>query len=482
MLKTMMCAAAVCVSGGAAAAQDVDYAADAELLVGAFSTIHPGYDRYATEAELASAAERLRSVAAGEPSEGEFYLAVQRYLATLRCEHTEAELPAALRDRLASSMLPVDFTYVQDANNDFRAIVVGVAEGIEGIQAGDELVAVNGRTMAEVFEAVGPLISVDGFTDHTKTTLFAGLDDIGLTTFDILFPLLFGDSDGFTLLVQSEAGERREVIAQGIDEAASLVMRGVQGQTNFSDDGAVRWEMLDDRTAGLWVNTFVNYRTPVDAEAVFAEVFEKISASGAERLVYDLRKVGGGSGDVQTALLRHLITEPISYGGPTRVRAYRMGEYRPYMRTWDESVFTIPEVMFAPDGTGGFLVNPMVAGGRTTIKPAPNAWSGELIVLCGPNNESGATILLSELAWQRDVTLVGEPTGGSAEGPTAGIIAFMTLPGSEVVARLPLLRSRTSRPEFEPGMGIEPDVLAPVTVESLRSGSDPAMEAALALE
>ncbi|MEL6499440.1 MAG: S41 family peptidase [Planctomycetota bacterium] len=482
MLKTMMCAAAVCVSAGAAA-QGVDYANDAELLIGAFETIHPGFARYAGEIELERAAEALRGVAAGGPSDGEFYLAVQKYLATLRCEHTEAELPAGLAERLAATMLPVDFEYAPDAAGDFRAIVVGVAEGVEGVNAGDELVAVNGRAMGEVFDAVSPYIAVDGFTDHTKTTLFAGTDDIGLTTFDVLFPLLFGDGDGFTLLVESAEGDRREVIAEAINEAESLAMRGAKGQTNFSDDGAVRWEMLDDRTAGLWVNTFVNYRTPVDANEVFAKVFAAMNASGAERLVYDLRLVGGGSADVHTALLAHLITEPISVGGPSRVRAKSVGEYRPYLRSWAQGVFDIPEMMFAPDGEGMFVVNPMVGGGSVSmIRPAEDAWRGELVVLCGPNNESGATILLSELRWQRDVTYVGEPTGGSAEGPTAGILAFMTLPGSKVVARLPLLRSRTSAPEFVEGMGIAPDVLAPVTVESLRAGIDPAMRAALATE
>ncbi len=457
-------------------------AADAELLIGAFSEIHPGFDRYAMEAELGAAAAELRAVAEDEPSDDVFYLAVQRYLAAIRCEHTEAELPNGLRERLASSMLPVDFEYVPGADGAFRAIVVGVAKGVEGVRVGDEIVSVGEMGMGEIFERTTPYISVDGLTDHTKTTLFAGSDDIGLTTFDVLHPLLFGERDEYRLVVESAEGDRREVVVRSIDEEASLAMRGVRGQTNFSDEGAVRWEMLDERTAGLWVNTFVNYRTPVDAEAVFAGVFAEINASRAERLVYDLREVGGGSGDVQRALLRHLISEPIQVGGPTRVRATGPGDYREHLRTWDESVFNIPEAMFTPDGEGMYVVNPLIGGKRETLEPAPDAWAGELVILCGPHNESGATILLSELSWQRELTLIGEPTGGSAEGPTAGIIAFLTLPESGIVARLPMLRSRTSAPGFEKGMGVTPDVLARVTVESLREGRDPAMEAALALE
>lgn len=452
---------------------------DAELLIGAFSEIHPGHDRFASEAELEAAAGELRAVAAGEPGEGAFYLAVQRYLATIRCEHTEAELPEALQERLAASMLPVDFEYVPDANGSMRAIVVGVAEGVKGVREGDELLSVNGTGVHEIYAAAAPLISVDGATDHTKTSLFAGSDDIGLTTFDVLHPLLFGDSRSYVLEVVSAGGEPRTVIAGGVDESVSLAMRGVAAQKNFSDDGAVQWEMIDDRTARLWVSTFVNYRTPVDADEVFGSVFAAINASGADRLVMDLRDVGGGSGDVQRSLMRHLIDAPIAVGGPTRVRAYRFDAFREHLRTWDESVFSIPESMFTPDGGGMYVVNPMVGGKRETIEPAADAWRGELVLLCGPTNESGATMMLAELREQRAMTLVGEPTGGNAEGCTAGIIAFLTLPDSGIVARLPLLRSRTSAEDFEPGMGVSPDVLAPMTAEALRAGEDPAMAAAL---
>ena len=256
-------------------------------------------------------------------------------------------------------------------------------------------------------------------------------------------------------------------------------MRGVPAWQDFSDDGAVRWELLDGRTAQLWVHTFVNYRTPVDPGGIFGPVLEAINASGAERLVLDFRGVGGGSGDVQGSLLRHLITEPITVGGPSRVRTYRFDAYREHLSTWAEGAFDIPAELFTADGDF-YIVDASVAGGSMTLEPAEHAWRGELIILIGPNNESGATMMLAELHEQREVRLIGEPTGGSAEGPTAGVIAFLTLPKSGIVARMPLVWSRTSVQDFVRGMGVTPDVVAPMTTESLRAGRDPAMEAATA--
>jgi C-terminal processing protease CtpA/Prc len=98
-----------------------------------------------------------------------------------------------------------------------------------------------------------------------------------------------------------------------------------------------------------------------------------------------------------------------------------------------------------------------------------------LTVLIGPHNESGATMLLAELRDEREVTFIGRPTGGSAEGPTAGVIAFLELPASKITVRVPLIWNTTSYEDFESGRGIEPDILVPLTVEDLRAGRDAAL-------
>ena len=120
----------------------------------------------------------------------------------------------------------------------------------------------------------------------------------------------------------------------------------------------------------------------------------------------------------------------------------------------------------------------MVSASMVSREPAAKAWKGELTVLIGPGNESGATILLAELRDERDVTLIGEPTGGSAEGPTASILVFLKLTDSGITVRLPLIRSTTSYKGFEPGKGIHPDRVVRQTIEDLRTGRDRALEAA----
>ena len=454
---------------------DGEVAVDAELLIGVMRDIHPGYLRYRSESDARAAEQELRRSAADSKDVGSFFLAVSGFLAAIRCEHTEAELPVAISLWRGANptMLPVRFVWVQNT-----AIIVAVAPGVSGIEIGDELMDVDGHSMLMLFEEMSRYISVDGFTDRTKASLFAGSDDVGLTTFDVYYPLLHGCRESFLLTVRSPNGDRRELRVPAVDERASLAARGLSdAQVNFSDAGAVSWRQRGT-AAVLTINTFVNYRTPVVPDEVFGPVFKEIKKSGLERLVLDLRLVGGGSTDVMGSLLRHLIDKPITVGGPSRVKTYDFAKYREYLSTWDESVFSMPASLFTADGTGLYTVSPEIVGGIQRIEPAAEAWRGPLTVLIGPGNESGATILLAELLDDRQMTLIGQPTGGSAEGPTAGVIAFLSLPASQIVVRVPLLWTTTSLKGFVHGQGIAPDIEVPMTIGDVRAGRDPALDLA----
>jgi hypothetical protein len=75
--------------------------------------------------------------------------------------------------------------------------------------------------------------------------------------------------------------------------------------------------------------------------------------------------------------------------------------------------------------------------------------------------------------------LVGEETGGSAQGPTAGQVLFLALPNSDVHVRVPLKRTDVNVANAVPGLGVFPDVDATETLDAFRAHRDVAMEAAL---
>ena len=112
------------------------------------------------------------------------------------------------------------------------------------------------------------------------------------------------------------------------------------------------------------------------------------------------------------------------------------------------------------------------------MKPARYAFKGELIVLTSDTNSSGSTNMTAWLKELDRATLVGEPTGGSAQGVTAGLQFTLTLPESGVRLRLPFFYLINNVSSFERGLGMSPDMPAPMTVEAFREGRDPALEMA----
>lgn len=89
--------------------------------------------------------------------------------------------------------------------------------------------------------------------------------------------------------------------------------------------------------------------------------------------------------------------------------------------------------------------------------------------------------MISALVDREDTYLIGEPTGGTQQGPTAGIIYFLDLPESGIRVRVPWQLAISSIEEPVIGYGFSPDIHAPLTRESWLANTDPAYEAALEL-
>ena len=117
---------------------------DVELLVSVLRGIHPGYMRYRTAADVNVAEQTFLAAATDARNTGAMYLAVSKFLATIRCEHTEAEVPPQMLQwrNDHASMLPLSFAWVEG-----KAIVTGVGPEVTRVVVGDELIEVDGRSI-----------------------------------------------------------------------------------------------------------------------------------------------------------------------------------------------------------------------------------------------------------------------------------------------------------------------------------------------
>ncbi len=455
--------------------------ADLALARETLERLHPGYDRYTSTAALDQMWRQLDRSLDEQVEFNEVYLGLSRILAAIRCDHTKAELPKDIEQARESAPLYLPFRF-RLFNTDGASRMYVSEPGNTTLERGDEVLTIDGTPVQDRLAAVAPYIPVDGFTDHVKSVVLASSNEFLGSGFDHFDPLLNDTPAEVMVKARTSDGKIRTITRPRIGYAAfrDLTSDKRWGK-NFSDPGAARIEFPAEKVAVLSVDTFVNYRKPAEPGAIYGPLFRQAAERNVETMILDLRRNGGGSTDAQLGLVARLITRPTLGARDIRVKTIDLDGLRENLDTWEKAALNPKPAMFTRRDDGWWSVKPEFGGVGGPLKPDPDAFGGRLIVLTSRSNSSGSTSFVSVMQATGRATLVGEPTGGSQEGPTAGIIFFLSLPNTGIVVRVPyqLTEQVTENPVY--GRGFDPDIEAPETYESWLAGRDPALEAAISL-
>lgn len=454
---------------------------DVALMRRALETIHPGLYRRATKAQIDAAFAGLERAAQQPISELELYRRISLVLAEVRCNHTKAEQAPALEAwrRDNPSHLPFRFRLLEG-----RMIVESSDPAQPALARGTEVVSINGRSVAALVETLGAYAPIDGDTVWSRATNLADDGDLMGSDFDHFYPYVFGFAQAFDLVVRDGAsGNARPIrmAATTFKTWRALPWSSGRYRNNFAD--TTSWRMLDAETAYLRIETFVNYRKPVNATELYGKIFDEIKAAGAKRLILDLRDNGGGSGDATYPLMDFLAPTPFVWNKMVRFQTVRIGDLADSIETWGDrnATFFPPLDQFTPAPGGGFDETPPVSPDELLPRaPAANAFRGPVTILTSPVNGSGSTMLIAKLRDLGRVWLVGGRSGGSGDGPTAGKIFNVKLPNSGIAIRVPNAFNAMQVRRFERAGGITPDVLVEQTVADYRAGRDTVLETAIA--
>ncbi|MEM9500974.1 MAG: S41 family peptidase [Pseudomonadota bacterium] len=454
---------------------------DIALAEEAYSRIHPGYTRYASAEEMKQA---WASVVAQAEAQGgmtlpEFYLATELVLTRIRCDHTKAELPRSLRKARKGQPLYLPFRWDLIEG---RGIIEAAAPET-GLSRGDEILAIDGRSLEETVSAVKKYIPFDGYTEWARTGGVAQSLEFMGGAVDHFGMLLWNTPAVATLTIRGSDGNTREVAADRITFADWTTLGDTSGRArNFKD--AVTFERIGENTGYLRVDTFVNYRQPVDPATLFDPIFDAMEDEQRDTLILDLRSNGGGSSDAAFGLVSYLLPEAMQLKTSMTVATLDITDLKEHLSTWEPRALNPDPRGFIANADGTYTLREGISEETGIVTPADSAFQGRLIVLSSTNNGSGSTNMMAILEQQERTVLVGEKTGGSAEGPNAGILFTLTLPESGLRARIPVFRYTNNVVDFEEGMGLTPDIAASMTVDAFRAGRDPVLEKAksLALE
>jgi hypothetical protein len=454
-----------------------DAQTDLALMRRALETIHPGLYRRTSKVQMDRQLARLEQVPADGLTDAELYRRISLLLADVRCTHTKAEQTSAMEAwrKDQPSHLPFRFRLI-----DGRMLVVASDVAQSPLAHGAEVVAINGRSVRELVRTLGEYVPIDGYTEASRANYLADDGDLMGADFDHFYPYVYGFAERFDVVVK-DGRQRRAVSLKPITFRAwvRLANEGDTYRSDFSD--GTRWRMIDRETGYLLVPTFVNYRKPADPAALYARAIAALTSQGMTRLVLDLRNNGGGSNDAALGLIDALAPAPYRYQRAVRLRAIRYGDLPDYISTWGDrdAIFMPPTERFVRSEEW-FDLRPEFAPDVLQLRnPAPTAFVGPVAVLISPANASGATMTIARLRDMNRVRLIGESSGGSADGATAGTVFMFKLPKSGITVRIPLAWNQMDVERFDPRGGIAPDVRVPVTVADFRAQRDRALEEAV---
>jgi C-terminal processing protease CtpA/Prc len=469
-LALMLLATAVAAQGDLTAERA---AQDVRVLKSTLLALHPGLHKYQTPAQIDAAFARFETRGNAARDASEMYLAAAELAAAIRCGHTWAStynMMPALRSTLIESANKLPFWLATVEN---RWLVIGSAT--DALKVGDEILNLNGVSASEIITKMLPYQRADGSSDGKRVMqLQHGRN--AMSMMDVMWPLLSAPQNGSYKVEIKRSGVTTNVHVA----ATTIALRDAAINASNKAPKSSAWTFkIEDHVAVLTLPTFAFWNSQFDWNKFLNERFAELNLKKVPNLIIDIRANEGGNGDINSALLKHLLRAPLALGEMRYFSAYERAPYQlmKHLDTWNYGFFDrTNQVEKTTDIIARFLLKPTKNNG-TTITPYANVYQGKTWVLIGAENSS-ATFQLAQMIQQSAVaTLVGQNTGGNKRGLNSGQIAWVTLPNSGVAVDIPLLSAEPV--EAQPDAGVVPDIVVKQTFAARAAGIDAEMKAVL---
>jgi hypothetical protein len=448
-----------------------DLKRDFQLLRNALEEAHPSLTWYTPERELQAAFNVAAQALAGPDGPGmterQFYNLLAPAVTLIRDGHTTLEMSLD-HERWADSrpwtFLPFSLLIDRD-----RLFVLANRSTEPSIQPGDELVEINGREVVSLLAAARSRISPEGFGETWRDFQleFGGFkrflaQNLGLT------PPFFID-------VLKRNGRNIKVTVSpltAVEGAPGMV--AASGPPPPGPDHSFR--LLDGATALLTINGF-RYPNP---EKVHREIFQQLMDRRVEHLIIDLRENHGGNAELAVDLTRYLIDRPFRFFSASWAKL-RHPEAPSFARHLDRktSQLLIDHNRYRRrEGARYYFDNDALGVHQPNCR---HGFHGSVYLLTSGRTFSSASLLVASLKALRNVTVIGQETGGGEAGCSGGINQTLTLPHTRLRLRLPLFRLLSASTAPNRGRGVMPDYPIRYGWREKVAGRDLEMEKALEL-
>ncbi len=452
------------------------------LLQTILQTDHPSLYWYTPKPQMDSVFAAAKLKITDSLTEWQYRKIVSQAVANIKCGHTSVRGSKQFDKWFATSKL-ANFPIGARVYNDTIVSTYNLYRKDTILPRGSVITSINGVSSKKIVDSLCTIITTDGNSKNFKYMRLSG-------NFPYYYSYVFDTAMRYIINYTDSTNAEKTVTTYLYrqppkDTTKRIQISGIGTVVKVQKPSKKDLQQLklasirnvfyskDSATATLTVNSFSGGKQ----KKFYRKTFKKIKAIGCKNIIIDVRNNGGGIIGNSSLLSRYIINTPRKVADSIfAVRQFSKHNKYIKNRVWYglSMIFVTHKKNDGRYHFGYFE--------RHKDKPKRNNhFDGKVVVISGGYSFSATTLFLHAIQGQKNVTTVGETTGGGAYGNSAVYIPDITLPYTKLRVRLPVFRLVMDKNLPHLGQGITPDVLVMPTVKAIANGQDNKMEKALEL-
>ncbi|MBN9296583.1 MAG: hypothetical protein J0I41_06200 [Filimonas sp.] len=395
-------------------------------------------------------------------------------ISKIRCGHTSVRFPDEYIEAAAERKLqqfPLSIKTWKDS-----LVALGSLFRTDSIfKRGTIITSINGHSGKQILDSMFQFVSTDGYSDNFKSQLIS-------TNFPAYYKNAWGLSQQYTIRYIDTAGAEQETTLRNYDPKSDTQVIKRSNNITIIRDQPSPPTRKEKRTAYLnskrslsidTTNSTAYMRVATFSEGhlrnFFRRSFKQIGKQHIKHLIVDLRENSGGSINVSTKFARYIADHSFKVADTVAAisRRFRYGRYiHPSWVYWVSMHFTSSHHRSDDKIHLNYFEN------HRFDPLTKDHFDGNVYVLQGGFTFSAAAMFVSHIKGQKNVTIVGEETGGAYYGNTSVHLPSIKLPLTKVNVVLPMYRVVLDHTRVKDGQGIKPDIEIEPTSEAIRKGFD----------
>jgi hypothetical protein len=442
---------------------------DVDILWSTFQQCHPSLYWYTSKDSVDNTFTELRTSFKDSLTEPQFRMVLAKALAVIKCGHTSvraSKAAAAFRDTRRTPIFPL---HIKTWEPDSMVVLSNAFRGDSNLTRGTTIRSINGRSVQQLLDSIFQFMSADGWHNSFKYQLLSN-------NFPAWYKSVFGLSPQYSIDIITAQGKEAtvniknfsQVEADSIRKQSPSVTQTLPVSKPRKHEAERKLTIDTARSLAIMeLNTFSRAQLP----GFFRKSFRTLRKLNITNLAIELRENGGGNIMNSTRLAQYISNHPFKVADTVAAKSVRYP--RPDL-VKNGLIYKLQNWFVASRRSDGRLHYRLYE--RKFFKPyKKNHFDGQVFILTGGFTFSASTLFINPIKGQKNVTVIGEETGGGAIGNTAVNIPDLKLPNTGVRVRLPLYRLVASSNIPHDGRGILPDIPVPPTSIHLRNRLDPKM-------